>query len=145
MQKRYPNPSQELPVKERVILGSEVSTIHWADRVYGRRPQQPAQGADNEVTDVTEGTGYSTDTSTTSAAWTFPATASAPSSAPDPATPGPKGPIVVKLSNGGRHTADMVVVTASLGVLKHSADMMFDPPLYPSKINAIRVIYLFIY
>lgn len=145
-QKRYPNPSQELPVKERVILGSEVSAIRWADRVYGRRPQAPEplqpvlqdnqQEADNEVTGVTDTTGYSTDSSTAAPSWS---TAPASDPATAPAMAAAKGPVVVELSNGGRHTADMVLVTVSLGVLKHSADQLFDPPLYPSKMNAIRV------
>jgi hypothetical protein len=110
LQKRIPNAAQELPVRERVILNSEVSAIRWADRVYGVRPQE----ADNEVTEDDQSTST-------------------------PAPRGPKRPIVVELSNGGRHTADMVLVTVSLGVLKHSADALFDPPLFPSKMNAIRV------
>lgn len=48
-------------------------------------------------------------------------------------------PVVVELSNGGRHSADMVLVTVSLGVLKDRADTLFDPPLPRRKAEAIRV------
>ncbi len=46
-------------------------------------------------------------------------------------------PVVVELANGGRHTADIVLVTVSLGVLKHSD--LFDPPLPPRKMDAVKV------
>ncbi|KAJ1520119.1 hypothetical protein ONE63_004339 [Megalurothrips usitatus] len=85
--KRFPNPSQELPVRRRVLLNSEVAVIRWAERE---------------------------------------------------ATSRPKPPIVVELSNGARYTADLVLVTVSLGVLKHSADTLFDPPLPQRKMNAVR-------
>ncbi|XP_026279289.1 spermine oxidase-like isoform X2 [Frankliniella occidentalis] len=83
--KRFPNSSQELPVRQRVLLDSEVSAIRWGERVRSELPAPP---------------------------------------------------VVVELSHGGKHTADIVLVTVSLGVLKHRD--IFDPPLPPRKMKAVE-------
>jgi len=53
--------------------------------------------------------------------------------------PSGKNAVLVETSSGARYTADIVVVTISLGVLKENADIMFNPPLPAVKMNAIQV------
>lgn len=154
--KRYPHPDQELPVRRRVLLNSEVSAIRWADRVYGS--QRLGAGEDvldtvenndvhhstqqhNEVTETADAADpyTATEDATEAGAVTETATQAAAEEAPQSdqgRTANP--PVVVELSNGGRHTADIVLVTVSLGVLKHSADALFDPQLPARKMNAVR-------
>lgn len=156
--KRFPNPSQELPVRRRVLLNSEVAVIRWAERVYGPASNPVRHNEVTEAPDALEAAVLDADeaasAATADAAPTTDSTASAAPAAgevtqPDvaqadeavavpEATSRPKPPIVVELSNGARYTADLVLVTVSLGVLKHSADTLFDPPLPQRKMNAVR-------
>lgn len=46
---------------------------------------------------------------------------------------------VVECSDGSSYLADHVIVTVSLGVLKHSAITMFSPALPAKKLNSIKV------
>ena len=48
--------------------------------------------------------------------------------------------VEVETTDGARYSADLVVVTVSLGVLKENAANMFNPPLNDKKLNAIQVI-----
>lgn len=50
--------------------------------------------------------------------------------------PGDK--VTVECSDGSSYTADHVIVTVSLGVLKEKAQSMFYPALPPQKLNAIK-------
>jgi len=89
LQKRYPNPEKELPIRNKTYLGAEVKSIHWGSR----------------------------------------------------GNLGPTGKkaILVKTSDGARYTADFVIMTVSLGVLKEKASTMFDPPIPEEKLNTIQV------
>ncbi|XP_069688815.1 uncharacterized protein [Periplaneta americana] len=48
------------------------------------------------------------------------------------------GKAVVECSDGSSYTADHIILTVSLGVLKERAHAMFSPPLPPLKLNAVR-------
>jgi hypothetical protein len=47
--------------------------------------------------------------------------------------------VVVECSDGSVYAAHHVIVTVSLGVLKETADSMFEPALPKEKLNAIKV------
>ncbi|XP_015111728.1 protein anon-37Cs [Diachasma alloeum] len=51
---------------------------------------------------------------------------------------GVDGPVNVKTSDGNEYTADYVIFTPSLGVLKANHKSLFEPNLPPNKINAIE-------
>lgn len=51
----------------------------------------------------------------------------------------PSGKVKVKTTNGDVHTADHVVVTCSVGVLKDKHKTMFKPDLPEDKQKAIEV------
>jgi spermine oxidase len=51
--------------------------------------------------------------------------------------PGDK--VSVECSDGSSYTADHVIVTVSLGVLKKKAHSMFHPALPRQKLNAVKV------
>ena len=87
MQKKYPDPSQELPVVNNTVLNAEVSKINY---------------------NVSEGTAR------------------------------------VVIANGDEYSADHVITTTSVGVLKADHETMFDPPLPEKKINAIKVGIMFV-
>ncbi|KAK3914452.1 Spermine oxidase [Frankliniella fusca] len=142
--KRFPNPAQELPVRRRVLLNHEVSAIRWGERVYSSwRPSQEdnevhsaqrhnevTEAADEDMMYTTEDAGAVTETAT-EATEAGEALQSDQGRAASP-------PVVVELTGGGRYTADIVLVTVSLGVLKHSAQALFDPPLPERKMNAVQ-------
>jgi len=89
LQKRFPHPALELPVRQKTRFRTEAKTIHW--------------GPSGVV------------------------------------SPNGSKAVLVETSSGERFTADFVVVTVSLGVLKENATTMFNPPLNDRKIIAIQV------
>ncbi len=61
---------------------------------------------------------------------------------PNPKLAAPRNSqVVVTTSNGQVYTADIVLVTVSVGVLKKGYTTMFTPALPSYKIKAIKVIY----
>ncbi|KAL0808805.1 hypothetical protein ABMA28_012483 [Loxostege sticticalis] len=50
----------------------------------------------------------------------------------------PEGVVVVKCKDGAEYTADNVIVTVSVGVLKERHESLFSPPLPQEKIDAIN-------
>lgn len=50
------------------------------------------------------------------------------------------GQVKIKTSDGSDYTADYVIFTPSLGVLKANHKSLFEPNLPANKINAIEVI-----
>lgn len=48
--------------------------------------------------------------------------------------------VKVKCQDGSEYKADQVLVTTSLGVLKHQYHNLFTPSLPPAKIKAIKTI-----